>query len=267
MNTDRTIHLHLGFHKTGSTSLQELLRVNRGRLGADTLCFVQYDPELRPVEAACKRYDRKPTPGNARALHKAWVRLMDRCARSGAARILISSENLSGRIPSLRDTAPPYAATGAILGILAGASAPARLEATLYLRDGWAWLDSLARHLARTRGETRTARDLAATEKFAHPETLLSEAAARIAAEAGFAVHTLAFEDDLNARLGPGESWLRQTGISDALLAGLEPVSAQNPGLSQAATEALQRPWMRLLPRKLRAAALRRRAGRLRGSR
>ena len=242
------IHLHLGFHKTGSTSLQALLRANRGRLPARFGALAQGDAALAPLEAACRAFDARPDAARGQAVTAAARALAAIMAGSGQPEWLVSSEDLLGRIPSPRDAAQIYARAPQLLALLQDAFGA--VQATVYLRDHGPWVDSLYRHLLRTRGLRMTGARLAALPKFA--PGCLEAAVGRLAA-----VATLRFEDDLDGPPGPGRGFLRAAGLTATEIAALAPVARQNPGIRSAEVARMERPVMLLLPQRLRKAFIR----------
>lgn len=253
----RRVILHLGFHKTGSSSVQELLRRNRARLAPHVACAIQKDPALRPLEAACKAYDRAPHRLNRLRLRRAWRRLAARLAALPAEAAIVSSEDLMGRIPSDRDGEAVYARSAAIIGALQEATPELRLDVAFYSRDGVKWRDSLYRHLVRTRSLALTAGDFAALEKFRDPDAALRQAAERVGARVAGETALLSFEDDLGARLGPGTALLALAGVGPEVMEGLEPVDQQNVGIDAGRVAAIQKAAPGWLPKPLRRAVVR----------
>jgi hypothetical protein len=245
------IHLHLGFHKTGSTSLQALLRANRERLPARFGALAQGDAALAPLEAACRAFDARPDAARGQSVTVAAQALAAIMAGSGQAEWLVSSEDLLGRIPSPRDAAQIYAQAPQLLTLLQDAFGA--VQATVYLRDHGPWVDSLYRHLLRTRGLRMTGARLAALPKFA--PGCLEAAAGRLAAVA--ALRVLRFEQDLDGPPGPGRGFLQAAGMTATEIAALAPVARQNPGISAAEVARMEQPVLLLMPRRLRKILIR----------
>lgn len=253
----RRVILHLGFHKTGSSSVQELLRANRDRLAPRIACLIRKDPELRGLEAACKAFDRAPNLLTRARLRRQWRRLTGRLEDAAAETVIVSSEDLMGRIPSERDAAAIYSNSATIIGTLQGATPEVELHAVFYTRDGAAWRDSLYRHLVRTRSLGMSPEAFAALEKFRAPDDALRQAAERVGAEVRGGLSLLCFEDDLDTRLGPGTALLTLAGVSAAELAALRPVAQQNVGIDAHRVAEIRKTAPDWLPKPLRRAVVR----------
>jgi hypothetical protein len=248
---NKTVYLHLGFHKTGSKSVQELIRRHRERLGGSINCLLQSDAELLNLEKMCKAFDRRPSRGSRNRLTAAWTELCARIHADKTAAWLISCENLLGRIPSNRDDSKIYTNSGEIFSCVRQAEPDLDFVLCFYLRDTQRWVDSLYRHLVKTRGLAMPFPQFRALPKFSSPSTL-REAAGRIAETAGLRMMTFEFESDTGTRLGPGTSLLRSIGVGDDELEAWQPIERQNVGLDRGILQHMSQPFMRRLPRVVR---------------
>jgi hypothetical protein len=246
----KRIVLHLGFHKTGSSSLQELLRANRGRLPADCGCLVQRDRELDGLAAACKAYDRWPGARRLSWVAAEWGELVDRFLSGPRSTLILSNEDFLGRIPSARDDTELYERSADLLSALLGPADGIEIEPCVYVRSGEAWRRSLYGHLLKTRGIRMSFAAFAAVEKFRSPD--LGAVAARLGGGAGRPMTVLSFEDDLKTRLGPGTAFLRRCGLGDDRLADWRPVGRRNEGIPETVVERMSSSGMLMLPRHLR---------------
>ena len=248
---NKTVYLHLGFHKTGSKSVQELIRRHRDRIGVKINCLLQSDPELQTLERMCKAFDRRPNRGSRTRLTEAWTELCARIHADKTAAWLISCENLLGRIPSNRDDSKIYTNSGEIFSCVRQAEPDIEFVLCFYLRDTQRWVDSLYRHLVKTRGLAMPFPQFRALPKFSSPSTL-PEAAGRIADIAGMRMLTFEFESDTGTRLGPGTSLLRSIGVDHEELEAWHPIERQNVGLDSAILQQMSQPLMLRLPRLVR---------------
>jgi hypothetical protein len=252
-----TVYLHIGFHKTGSTSVQALLRHNRALASHKAKVFVQGDAAIRPLEDACRNYDRQPSRKRGAAIGLAWQKLLSEFAQ-GPDTWIISSEDFLGRIPSNRDTSPIYARTPEILEFLQAASPAVAIKFCVYLREPKGWLDSIHRHLVRTRGLAITAKAFHALQKFSsHPDPL-ADAAARIDAVLHSPLHRFTLEGDSATYLGPGYSLLQQAGFAAAELEKWSKVDRQNEGLDCSIVSRMSSKVMLRLPRLIRRIIIKR---------
>ncbi|MBN9307905.1 hypothetical protein [Devosia sp.] len=265
MTPSPLVYLHCGFHKTGTTSLQALLARNLGHMPEGSMSLVHSHPLVRQFGTAAKAYDRKPSKTTTAGLIAAWARLLAEVRAHGAGRVIISTENTFGRIPTIRrGTVTPYPRAGEILSLLNSVSDGIELRPIVYVREDDAWTASLHRHLVRTRAFSLSLASFQSA--FVGFEAGLLGIAHRISREAGTAVEILSFERDLPHRLGIGSSLLALAGLSDESLAPWQPVPRRNEGASDDLVRFVTTPPIANLPRPLRYASLRIRA-KVKGSR
>jgi hypothetical protein len=235
---------HIGFHKTGTTSLQATLGANRDRLGAALLNHP--DAALRPLRDACLAYEKRRNAEAGRDVARQMRLALD---KTRGDRLVISTEMLCGPIPTPRRRGAVYEAAPDLLAWLREGAAGHDLNLYAYVRDEDRWLTSLYRHLLRSRGVRFTEAELRAMPAFA--EFRFDRLLAAIRARAG-EVRTWRMEDDVATRLGPGTSFFRALGHDDQALAGWTKVPPQNIGLSRRGVEVMTAPWSMALPRMVR---------------
>lgn len=146
--------IHPGFHKTGTTSVQTLLRENRALLSHHLRICLR--PDFLELTETTRRYCLNPKPrrlDNVRAAAAAFFATLD---LDDPRPILMSSEDLSGLMPGRRDLTT-YAAAAPLMAAICTA-ATARfgdsLRHTLFFstRDPDGWLrSSYWQHLRGTR--------------------------------------------------------------------------------------------------------------------
>lgn len=232
--------LHVGFHKTGTTSLQALLAANRARLGA---ALVNHDDAaMMPLRAACLAFEQRRDANTGRAIARETRALLD---GARADRVVISSEILCGPIPSPKRQGAVYQTAAESLQWVQEGAGGAQMRFHACTRDEGKWLSSLYRHLLRTRGLALTEAQFRALPAFA--AFRFDALCATIRAKLG-ALQVWRMEDDLATPLGPGTGFLTQIGLNPAELAQWTPVAAQNPGLSPKAVAVLTTPWALALP-------------------
>ncbi len=243
--------LHLGFHKTGTSSMQSLLAQNRDRLGPETALLNHNDPELWPVQKACVAYVRRPDAARGARVSETFAARLAPLAARGVRRVLVSSEMLLGPIPAPYRPGAPYAAAPELAArLVAGAhSAGYRPHLCLYVRNRNAWADSLQRHLLRSRGLRESVAEIDAW--LVRMDFDLRMAAEAVAARTGGAT-ILALEDEIGLPLGPGTGFLQRAGFTAEELAAWKPVPRQNVGLSRQTVALMAQPALRVLPRVLR---------------
>lgn len=233
------VFLHAGFHKTGTTSFQALLELNRARLPAALVNHC--DRAVRPLKAAVGAYD----PARDAATGPAIAEVVRRLAAPHPGRLFVSSEFLTGPIPSPRRPGPVYGTAADILRWARAGLGDRPLTVALTIRAREAWLGSLHRHLVAARGLPMTEaafRTLPAFAAFSWGAVL-----ADIHARFG-PVEVFPMEADLSHRLGPGAALLARFGLSPEDLAAWQPAGRQNTGLPADAAAALERPVALMLP-------------------
>lgn len=155
----RTIHLHAGMHKTGTTLIQNTLFVNRDALGAAGVNYLDMEANHSLVlyslfsgKAGSYHMNlrRGITPGASLERHNAALRaaLEARLAASRAERFVLSAEDAT-------------ALTGEELGRLAAflGGFPGRVRVILYLRHPMPWIASMVQQGLKTWHRLETLRE------------------------------------------------------------------------------------------------------------
>ncbi len=229
--------LHPGFHKTGTSSLQACLAINRAAL-APYARIVLLDALAGPVRYAT----RFATGGDLLDLAGFSAAFADVCAAvAGADTVVISCEGLSGRTPGKKGIVDYRAAVPLAHAMAAGVRAvfggKARLTLLYTTRGAQGWLLSAWRH---------NLLGYRVTEDF-------DAFSARCAGAADFAaitgqvaqtvrraqVTSVALESVQNAPLGPAEAVLALLDLPEAVRAGLVNPGLRNMGSSADLSAAL----------------------------
>lgn len=232
--------VHVGFHKTGTTSLQALLAANRARLGA--VLVNHDDAAMMPLRAACLAFESRRDLASGRTIADETRRIL-RAVRGD--RVVLSSEILCGPIPSPKRRGEVYATAADSLKWVQEGAGATEIRFHACTRDEGKWLSSLYRHLLRTRGLALTEEQFRALQSFAafRFDSLCAEIRAHLGG-----LHVWRMEEDLQTTLGPGTGFLTQIGLTPDELAHWTPVSPRNPGLSPKAVSVLTSPWSMALP-------------------
>ncbi len=135
--------IHAGFHKTGTTSVQNALRQNRARLKPHLRLFLP--GKLTALCRAARAYSAERQPMDEGLIRFEAAELAQRWHPDDPRPILISSEDLSGHMPG-RKGLTTYDATPQILALIAEAvqlaQPMARLAFHFSTRDPAAWIRS-----------------------------------------------------------------------------------------------------------------------------
>lgn len=254
--------VHPGFHKTGTTSLQQALAANRAALAPAARVLLKGD--MPGLTEAARAYARSGDAVNWALYRHECARLLETLDPGDPRPVLVSAEDLSGAMP-FRHGQPDYAAAPRLMAglrdIVAEVRPAARLSLLYTTRAAAPWVRSChAQHLA----ADRMTETLAEYTARALPHADLDAMADRIAAAvAPVPLHRVRLEDLAARPLGPLDALLDLAGIDPALRARLVPVPPANRALPRAVLDALlalnrtDRPWNEIRAEK---AALIRRA-------
>jgi len=240
--------VHAGFHKTGTSSIQQSLAANRAAL-APAFRIVLKD-DILPLTEAARAWSRQRQDLEwALFLHEARTTFAALDV-SDPRPVLISSEDLSGHMP-FRHGLTDYSAAAPLMAGLRDALAVTHRRATIAFlfttRTAAPWVTSCyAQHLR----ATRMTETLAAYTARALPDADLNAMVDRVTeAVAPAPVHRAALEDIASGPLGPLDALLDLTGIAPALRATLTPVRRANSAMPPEVQDQLlalnraDRPW------------------------
>jgi hypothetical protein len=197
------IILHPGFHKTGTSSMQHLLWLNRALLAPHALVLLLR--QLRPVAKLCAAYSRNQNPLALIDLADELTRVFDEAPDPEGRDILLSCEGLSGHLPgwpgvSSYDAAP--LTISYVAGFLAERFPRAETTILLTTRDAEGWLWSAWRHHLRGQRLTRDWTWFRA--RYAAAADLDAVALAVAEAAEGAAVLSIGLDRAVTHSLGPG---------------------------------------------------------------
>ncbi|MRX49774.1 hypothetical protein GI374_04770 [Paracoccus sp. S-4012] len=231
----RTLILHAGLPKCGSSSIQRSLYAARDRLAARGLVYWDIGPNhSEPLKALSRPYCEKRMPGHLRARYgsdNAIEASLRACLARPAAFTVLSAEGM-GRVkgPGKARAPRPEDGRGRLRAAVLAAGFD-RLRIVIYVRPPLDWWNSLVQQ--RTKTQPRAEAETGNTSYRALMEPVLTlfpeaEAELRLFDPAGFAGGSL-LADFLDA-----------AGIPAELAADVEEVRA-NPSLSAEATDFLDR--------------------------
>ncbi|NNU79856.1 hypothetical protein HMH01_05310 [Halovulum dunhuangense] len=148
MAPTQRIVIHLGPHKTGSTTIQRLLSANRARLSPEVSVIGPRDPMLDRLSALARKGRRRPSAEALAARFAAESRRLARSCRHLPA-VLVSSEDLLGPLPGRHGVRGLYPAAEQRLAQLEKAFAHdgAEIVFVFYQRPFEDWLGSVQRQL------------------------------------------------------------------------------------------------------------------------
>jgi PAS domain-containing protein len=91
----KTVYLHIGLHKTGTTYLQNLMRANHENMAEQDVEFTVVQGEPLQIFAVWDLQGRRPRGSDDKRIGGAWPALVEAVNTSGHATALISEERLS----------------------------------------------------------------------------------------------------------------------------------------------------------------------------
>ncbi len=226
--------VHAGFHKTGTTSLQDFLSENKGMLAPSLRYYGK--SAFRGAGAHARIYAQRPFPWRLGRFRRALRRFLAEVPEGGT--IVLSRETFSGGMPGHRRlggaTMTSYFRPALRLAEVIIAELQRRfgrdVEITFFYttREREAWIRSVHGHLLRS---IRLTDDFATFRArfpaLASPE---EEAQRMRGALAPIPVVTAALEEWADHPHGPAEAVLDLVGVPEAARAGLKPARRANTG-------------------------------------
>lgn len=219
--------LHAGFHKTGTTTLQQALQRNYHAL-APHLRLVPREA-MMPAGRTARAFSASSDPLEMALFRYELAQAMEGWDSGDPRPVVVSQEDLCGHMPG-RHGVDRYGAAvplmRAVAETLADVHPGARPEFYFSTRAAEAWLASLyAQHLRATR-MTLSAGEFA--DRYRPAADLAAVVDAAAAALAPLPVHRAALEATRDRPLGPLDPLLDLLDLPDGLRAGLAPQPPAN---------------------------------------
>lgn len=223
MATPQQILLHPGFHRTGTSSMQHFLWLNRDKLAP--YLTVRLTRHFKSVARLCTRYAATQNPLDLTDMIGELDTAFAQEPVPSNRNLLISSEMFCGEIPGQGDVSTYDAAPTLITymtGYLQERFPNADIKVILTTRDADDWLFSAYRHVLRRSRMTLTREDFADKYRDAADfDAILQNIAEAIDP---LEVLYLPLEHALQNPLGPGAGLLDQVAIPDDVRDTLKPV-------------------------------------------
>lgn len=234
------IVIHPGFHKTGTSSIQQFLWVNRAAL-SERLAILQLR-HLKEPARMCMSFSRRQNPLMLSDLVGELDAVLSQqgLGPDEPRDILVSCEALSGHCPGwpgvLDYMAAPYTAT-VLAGYFADRFAGAEVMVVYSTRAAEDWLLSAWRHhLAGLRLTEDFADWAARMRRAADFDTVIGEVAGAVAPAQ---VYTLPLADAARHEKGPGGALIELFDLPEVARQPLDPVGHANRGPDEALSREL----------------------------
>lgn len=231
------VFLHLGFHKTGTSSAQMFLHENRELIWPKAALVLP--GRIRAVSQAVFAHDFERDAAALRAITDAMREFLATMTLGPNRRIVISSENLLGPMPKGIGAAPYPDAVAVVRALLAGFARFAwPVEVTLYLstRAQAPWVESLWAHQVRKDQPIPFTEDL---EPFRARMARMTQADQLQALREGLADLRIVTQDMSrfdNLRFGAGQPFVDFLALPAAVQDRLRRVDHRNVAPSRAVT-------------------------------
>ncbi|SLN52025.1 hypothetical protein AQS8620_02263 [Aquimixticola soesokkakensis] len=229
------IIVHAGFHKTGTTSLQDFIKANSRALAPYLTAYGKSD--FRGAGAHARRYGQAPFALRRLAFRRSFARFLAALPSDGGT-VLLSRETFAGCMPGHRDwrgrVVQRYSDTGprllgeVVRGLRRRFGPQARIDVLLTTRPFEPWLASVYGHLLRS---IHLQEDLSAFRaQLPRCQPLADEAAvfARSLAPLGVEVHIADLADCADDPAGPAKAVLDLLDLPTDLRATLAPARRAN---------------------------------------
>ncbi|TDK46788.1 hypothetical protein [Antarcticimicrobium luteum] len=233
----RAIVIHSGFHKTGTSTLQQVLRHNRPALKGRVRIVLR--GEMRDLVHAARGYSSWRDPFTLDKFARRFRALLEKVGPLPNRVLCLSCEELSGHLPG-REGIADYSAAAVLasdMARIAGKMHPGTpLCFVLTLRRPESWLRSAYWEHVKASSMTQAWPDFAAATR---PGADLAVAADTMAAALPCPVHRIWLEDCADAPLGPAGPLLDLCGTPAEAQRGLTPVPPANARLDDSVLLAL----------------------------
>lgn len=229
----RRIIIHAGFHKTGTTSLQQTLRANRAALRPDFRLVLR--PGMTALCECARAYSKSREDYDLGMVKYEAALLMEGLQTEEAGTIILTSEDLSGHMPG-RHKLHGYGAAPDLMRALSVAlrAASPEDEVSFFFttRSAEPWLRSCyAQHLRATRMVWDESDYLKRMKTSSEHDKILDLVKREVPEHA---VLDAALEDYANRPLGIAEALLDHLEIGGTRRASLVPSPARNAALPDA---------------------------------
>lgn len=233
----RKIVFHAGFHKTGTSTVQAVLRANRKALMP--ALAIRLKGQMQELMSAARGYSTYCTNDALDKVSRRFDTLLAELPDMPRRTLLLSAEELSGHMPG-RGALADYSAAPVLANLFWSRAQQAYPDAQVlfcyatrapasWLKSGW------AEHVKSSTMTLDFAAFCARYPDAPNLQTILDDIRQKVPAP----VHSYALEECSDLPLGPADPVLDHCDIPDALRAALTPQPPQNKRLSEDTLAAL----------------------------
>lgn len=222
----KTVVIHIGLHKTGSTYIQNLLKKNRAAFPSWMAVFNQADGTSRALHQACQGYQMGGQKNGDAATRRDAI--LAECSNilekspEETTTILISDEEISGVMPGRLGQFGMYPQLAEIAETLVEGFRPHDVRFVVYTREIHSWIKSVHNQAVK---QHRLQMDFDDFKKAIPDPIALEPLIAALTEKVGAGkVTVLTYEDDVKEEHGLGSGLLRHAGLSETEILGLERV-------------------------------------------
>ncbi len=223
--------LHMGFHKTGTSTVQQVLRANRKVLGKHLA--IRLKPQMVPLLKACRGYSTWRDPLSLAKVADRFDTLLADLPGMPKRTLVVSGEELSGHMPG-RGALATYAAAAPLAEVFVRAIARRFPKAEVAIIFGTrapdAWLRSAYWEHVKSSSLTLDFDGFAA--RYAEGAAL-DDAVDAVRSSVACDVVSTSLENCRDARFGPATPLLELCDLPQEVLEQATPVEAANTRLPQ----------------------------------
>ncbi len=227
---------HLGFMKTGTSTIQATISRNRNRF-KDRVWFRIRGGKTRRLRQLSAKFQRRNRDKDRDEMFAGLQAVGEEIAASGTAKALFSDETLVA-IDYFNSKGPDYIASAErVMPMIVEAMPQHEISFVYYTREMAPWLKSSYKQFIYTRGMTETYEEWLARNSFPGDWPTIE---ARLVAATDKPVGFVPMESELGEGKVLGAALFRAVGFSDEEIAGFNVPELQNAGLSPGAVEFLR---------------------------
>jgi hypothetical protein len=238
------IAVHAGFHKTGTTSFQDLIRANLDRAPAGCRFEVVGKPLSSHLQKVLQAYHPSPSENGLLAVRKAFAAIVRAAVQSGSHTLFISLETICGRMQQSYERGF-YDSARSVLEVIRDCASGHRLTFMFSTRNPEEWVKSAYAHMTRHHNLRKSFAEFSKVDAFKAIDW--SRFVNKLTEGLNADVIVSDLDESKRDRLGPHAKFLSLV-LGDASIASWHPVPSSNASLPPAIVSLMQSFPMRRIP-------------------